>query len=208
MRILFILIMLSGCSTIDNIIPDYRKDYEKSKTEPELEVPPDLIHSTAKSQNLSIPEVRNARSIKVLPVSKQATIKHNANSRWLELEADPKIVWAKIKQFLKKNDFSLKTDNPSTGIMETEWAEYKAEIPQTGIRKFFAKTLGTSYSTGNRDKFKIRLERGTDITRIFVTHKGMEEVSHANNFIWQNRPSDPELEAEMLNRIKVFVTTQ
>ena len=149
------------------------------------------------------------RNIKiVLPVSKQAKIKHDANSRWLELEAEPKIVWAKIKQFLKKNDLSLKTDNPSTGIMETEWAEYKADIPQTGIRKFFAKALGSSYSTGNRDKFRIRLERGTDITRIFVTHKGMEEVSHANNFIWQNRPSDPELEAEMLNRIKVFLTTQ
>jgi len=198
--------MLSGCSTINNVLPDYRKDYQKSKTEPELEVPPDLIKSTTKSQDLTIPEVRNIKD--VLPVSKQAKIKHDANSRWLELEAKPKIVWAKIKQFLLKNDFSLKTDNPSTGIMETEWVEYKADIPQTGIRKFFAKTLGTAYSTGNRDKFRIRLERGTDITRIFVTHKGMEEVSHANNFIWQNRPSDPELEAEMLNRIKVFFTTQ
>jgi len=198
--------MLSGCSTIDNILPDYRKDYQKSKTEPELEVPPDLINSTSKNQDLSIPEVRNTKA--VLPVSKQAKIKHDANSRWLEVEAEPKIVWAKIKQFLLKNDFSLKTENPSTGIMETEWAEYKTDIPQTGIRKFFAKTLGTAYSTGNRDKFRIRLERATDITRIFVTHKGMEEVSHANNFIWQNRPSDPELAAEMLNRIKVFLTTQ
>lgn len=198
--------MLSGCSTIDKVLPDYRKDYQKSKTEPELEVPPDLIKSTTKNQDLNIPEVRNTKA--VLPVSKQAKIKHNANSRWLEVEAEPKIVWAKVKQFLLKNDFSLKTDNPSTGIMETEWAEYKADIPQTGIRKFFAKTLGTAYSTGNRDKFRIRLERGTDITRIFVTHKGMEEVSHANNFIWQNRPSDPELEAEMLSRIKVFITTQ
>ncbi len=205
--------MLSGCSTIDNILPDYRKDYQKSKTEPELEVPPDLIKSTTKAQDLNIPEVRNTKSIKVvdedvLPVSKQAEIKHDANSRWLELEAEPKIVWAKIKQFLQKNDFSLKKDNPSTGIMETEWVEYKADIPQTGIRKFFAKTLGTAYSTGNRDKFRIRLERGTGITKVFVIHKGMEEVSHANNFIWQNRPSDPELEAEMLNRIKVFFTSQ
>jgi len=198
--------MLSGCSTIDNILPDYRKDYQKSQIEPELEVPPDLINSTTKAQDLNIPEVRNIKA--VLPVSKQAKIKHDANSRWLELEAEPKIVWAKIKQFLLKNDFSLKTDNPSTGIMETEWAEYKADIPQTGIRKFFAKTLGTAYSAGNRDKFRIRLERGTDITRIFVTHKGMEEVSHANNFIWQNRPSDPELEAQMLSRIKVFITSQ
>lgn len=198
--------MLSGCSTIDNILPDYRKDYQKSKTEPELEVPPDLINSTTKGQDLSIPEVRNTKA--VLPVSKQAKVKRDANNRWLEVEAEPKIAWAKIKQFLLKNELSLKTDNPSTGIMETEWAEYKADIPQTGIRKFFAKALGSSYSTGNRDKFRIRLERATNITRIFVTHKGMEEVSHANNFIWQNRPSDPELAAEMLSRIKVFLTTQ
>lgn len=220
---LIILVILFGCSTIDEVLPDYRKDYNKSKTAPELEIPPDLINSTEINQELNIPEVgktsRNTKSNTavavvvdedVLPVSKQAKINSNGNSRWLELEDEPKIVWAKIKQFLQKNNFSLKKDNSNTGIMETEWVEYKANIPQTGIRKFFAKALGSSYSTGNRDKFRIRLERGDveGITRVFVTHKGMEEVSHANNFIWQNRPSDPELEAEMLNRIKVFITSQ
>jgi outer membrane protein assembly factor BamC len=216
---LIILVILSGCSTIDEVLPDYRKDYNKSQTAPELEIPPDLINSTDIDQELNIPEVgktsRNTKSNAtvvvdedVLPVSKQAEIKSNGNSRWLELETEPKIVWAKIKQFLQKNNFSLKKDNPNTGIMETEWLEYKANVPESGIRRFFAKALGSSYSTGNRDKFRIRLERGTSITKVFVSHKGMEEVSHANNFIWQNRPSDPELEAEMLNRIKVFITSQ
>ena len=93
------------------------------------------------------------------------------------------------------------------GLMETDWAENRAKIPQDIIRQTIGKVFDSLYSTGERDKFRIRLERnpsgGTDI---FVTHRGMEEVyssARKDSTIWQPRARDPELEAEFLRRLMV-----
>ena len=70
------------------------------------------------------------------------------------------------------------------------------------------------YSAPTRDKFRTRLERSADgnSTEIYVTHYGVEEVavggttaSSSNAYIWQRRPANPELEAEMLNRLTVYL---
>ncbi len=72
------------------------------------------------------------------------------------------------------------------------------------------------YGVGTRDKFRTRLERGAEpgTTEVFISHRGAEEVQPDNRTrpmgtddeapkVWQPRPSDPELEAEMLNRMLV-----
>jgi outer membrane protein assembly factor BamC len=74
------------------------------------------------------------------------------------------------------------------------------------------------YGAVTRDKFRTRLERGAEpgTTEIFVSHRGAEEVSTGKVTraqddtgsrdelrVWQPRPADPELEAEMLNRMLV-----
>jgi outer membrane protein assembly factor BamC len=64
------------------------------------------------------------------------------------------------------------------------------------------------YSTGERDKFRTRLERGSDpgTTEIYISHRGMVEVyksSAKEATVWQPRPEDPELEAEFLRRLMV-----
>jgi outer membrane protein assembly factor BamC len=63
------------------------------------------------------------------------------------------------------------------------------------------------YSSGERDKFRTRIERnnsgGSDI---FITHRGMSEEYKDNSktsTIWQPRPNDPELEAEFLSRLMI-----
>jgi outer membrane protein assembly factor BamC len=91
--------------------------------------------------------------------------------------------------------------------METEWAEKRADIPQGGIRKYLAKALDMLYSSPTRNKFRVRLERGNvaDTTELYLTHRGAEEVARGKSFIWENRPSNPELEAEMLNSLMIFL---
>jgi outer membrane protein assembly factor BamC len=68
------------------------------------------------------------------------------------------------------------------------------------------------YSSGERDKFRTRLERNAaGETEIYVSHRGMEEVitgkegpnKQGDSSVWQNRPADPELEAEFLRRLMV-----
>ncbi|MGL4809625.1 MAG: outer membrane protein assembly factor BamC, partial [Giesbergeria sp.] len=63
------------------------------------------------------------------------------------------------------------------------------------------------YSTGERDKFRTRLERNAQGgTEIYVSHRGMQEVfntSTKESTVWQPRAADPELEAEFLRRLMV-----
>jgi outer membrane protein assembly factor BamC len=69
------------------------------------------------------------------------------------------------------------------------------------------KLLNSLYSTGERDKFRTRLERNTQGgTDVFISHRGMVEVygdTHKEQTVWQPRLADPELEAEFLRRLMV-----
>ncbi len=204
-----------GCGTTS--------EYKKSTATQPLEIPPDLIGSTQFDEQMAIADgneatrfsdysgqtIKQAQKEKgnVLPQSERIQIKHDGNTRWLVLQGEPDIFWSKIKQFWLENAFTLKVDNPTIGIMETEWAEKRAEIPQGGIRKYLAKALNMFYSSPTRNKFRVRLERGNvaDTTELYLTHRGAEEVARGKSFIWENRPSDPELEAEMLNRLMIFI---
>jgi len=67
------------------------------------------------------------------------------------------------------------------------------------------------YSTGERDKFRTRIERSSNGTEIYITHRGMQEVapdtktslSAIGSTIWAPRDADPELETEFLRRLMV-----
>jgi outer membrane protein assembly factor BamC len=91
--------------------------------------------------------------------------------------------------------------------METDWAENRAKLPQDIIRNTLGKVFDSLYSTGERDKFRTRLERGADGgTEIYITHRGMEEVYTTSNKDRHHvaaAPADPELEAEFLRRLMV-----
>ncbi|RKZ39435.1 MAG: hypothetical protein DRQ49_04710 [Gammaproteobacteria bacterium] len=216
-----LIIVIGGCGTTSSS----QAEYKKSTTVPPLEVPPDLIGSTSIDEHKVMPDVSESTTfsnysrtrshglssqsskVKVLPLSETVQIKHDGNIRWLLLQTEPAIFWPKVKQFWLKNGFTLKIENAAIGIMETEWSENRADIPQEGIRKYLGKALSMLYSAPTRDKFRVRLERGhiAGTTELYITHRGAEEVARGNNFTWQNRPSEPELEAEMLNRLMVFI---
>jgi outer membrane protein assembly factor BamC len=94
--------------------------------------------------------------------------------------------------------------------METNWAENRAKIPQDFIRRTIGKIFDSAYSTGERDKFRTRLERRPDgSTEIYISHRGAEEVltgPQKETATWTARPNDPELEAEFLGRLMAQLT--
>ena len=105
----------------------------------------------------------------------------------------------------------LATEQPQLGMMETDWAENRAEIPQDFFRKHVGKYIDIFYSTYKRDKFRTRIERGAEpgTTEIYISHRGMEQVPTTARsttrapagFAWAVMPPNPELEAEMLSRL-------
>ncbi|QKK11946.1 MAG: outer membrane protein assembly factor BamC [Pseudomonadota bacterium] len=110
--------------------------------------------------------------------------------------------------------FLIKREDPRLGIIETEWAENRADIPQGVIRRWLGKVFDFAYSAPTRDKYRVRMERGAEgnTTEIFLTHWGVKQVvvgggplSDPESTVWDSRPSDPELEAEFLNRLVVYL---
>jgi outer membrane protein assembly factor BamC len=97
---------------------------------------------------------------------------------------------------------------PEAGIIETDWAENRAKLPQDVIRGALGKVFDSLYSTAERDKFRTRLEKGAEpgTVEIYISHRGMYEIytnEGRSETKWQPRPADPELEAEMLRRLMV-----
>jgi outer membrane protein assembly factor BamC len=135
-------------------------------------------------------------------------MERSGNQRWLVVAGSPDKVWGMVKDFWQETGFLIKTEVPEAGVMETDWAENRAKIPQDMIRNFLGKVIDSLYSTAERDKFRTRLEQGSEpgTTDIFISHRGMYEtyISEGKEQTrWQPRPADPELEAEMLRRLMV-----
>ena len=138
----------------------------------------------------------------------------DGNSRWLQVQEKPTILWERVKDFWQDIGFIIDVERPAAGIMETDWAENRAKIPDDIIRRTLGKFLDSIYSTGERDKFRTRFEISSNnpgYTDIFISHRGMEEVytsSAKDDTRWQNRPVDRDLEAEMLQRLMLKLSNQ
>ncbi len=125
-------------------------------------------------------------------------------SRWLVTTQSPEQVWPAVQAFWRDLGFTLTVDDAQAGVMETSWAENRAMLPDDIVRRTLGNVLSALFSTGLRDRFRTRVERGPDGTDIYIAHRGAEEVlvgQLRDQTTWQPRPSDPQLEAEMLSRL-------
>jgi outer membrane protein assembly factor BamC len=145
-------------------------------------------------------------AVAVLPVSvADIKVERAGNQRWLVVKRSPEVLWPQLKQFWEDDGFTLTTDMPSAGVMETDWKEDRSKIPQDFIRRTLGKVFDSAYSTDQRDKYRTRLERLPDgSTEIYISHRGVEEVVEGvqkDKTVWTPRPTDPGLEAEFLARL-------
>lgn len=225
---------LGGCGTVSSLTHGKPIDYKSAGTLPSLEVPPDLTAPTP-SDRYDVPAIEHGSSATlsgyqaerkeqagqagsgdVLPKVANMRIERDGTERWLVVSNEtPEQLWPLIKDFWQENGFLIKTEIPAAGVMETDWAENRAKIPQDLIRRTLGKLVGQLYSTPERDKFRTRLEHTPDGkgTEIYISHRGMQEVYVGNpsqnpdqpldRTMWEPRPPDPGLEAEFLRRLMV-----
>jgi outer membrane protein assembly factor BamC len=207
--------LLMGCSTLEA----EKIEYKSASAAPSLAIPPDLTQltqkplyvtpgksatatGTAQQQQIANQNVNE----RVAPASLgDIRIERQGPDRWLVVSRTPEQLWPSIKDFWTEIGLSLVVDSPELGIFETEWSENRAKLPQDFIRKSIGKVFDSLYSTGERDKFRMRLERTSNgVTEIYLSHKGMQEVysdSQKTQTVWQPRANDPHLENEILRRL-------
>ena len=207
-------IALSACT----VLQGDKVDYKSAGKAPSLEVPPDLT-KLSRETRYTVPGAPVTASgyqsgqvnTQTMPTAAQSLgdvrIERAGTQRWLVVNRPAEKLWDPVKDFWQESGFVFTMDQPTLGIMETDWAENRAKIPQGIIRETLGKVLDFLYSTGERDKFRTRFERNAEGgTDIFVSHRGMVEVystAQKDQTVWQPRSTDPELEAEFLRRLMI-----
>ena len=220
----FAALLAAGCSTVDSMTDDASTiDYKSAHKLPPLDVPPDLT-APARDERYQQPDTPPAGTTlsgyeasrrqqvqpgsgAVLPKVEGMRVERSGDERWLVVNEPPEKIWPLLKSFWQENGFLIARELPEAGIMETEWAENRAPVKDSWARKTLGGLFGPLQSTGERDKYRTRLERRADGgTEIYISHRGLEEVYVDTDHVqtgWQPRASDPGLEAEFLSRLMV-----
>ena len=219
------VLSLAGCSTFDSVFSSDKVDYKTAARQTQgLDVPPDLTQlakdNRAQVQGGSITasalsavkpaNSTNAQSLVPGSVAANAAgdvrLERSGTDRWLHTNATPEQLWPQIRAFWQERGLEVVKEQPEIGVMETNWAENRAKLPQDIIRATIGKVFDGLYSSGERDMYRTRIERSANGTDIFISHRGMIEVytnTQKDQTVWQPRAADPELETEFLRRLMV-----
>jgi len=214
------LLCVAGCSSFD--VTD-KIDYRTAAPPKPLDIPPDLSQ-LPKDDRYQVPSASASASAQkppqpaaapgtpastapAVPAVQVARFERDGSQRWLAVDLPPEQVIDQVRETFKQIGLGIERDDPTLGIVETVWAENHARLPLDWLRRSLGKVADTFYSTSELDKYRARIERTpSNTSEVFISHRGMAEVYTSNareQTIWQLRPSEPELEAEILRRLQL-----
>ena len=216
--------LTAGCTTIgDGLFSGDKVDYRSANVRVQpLEVPPDLtqlardgryqpqrgVVSAAAAGAAVAPAApaASAPAAVALASVEAMRVERDGQQRWLVVPQTPEQLWPKLKTFWEGRGFTLVQADAQTGVMETNWSENRAKLPNDAVRNVIGRVLGNLYDTGERDSFRTRIERTATGSEVYITHRGVAEVyadERKETTTWRLRPGDPQLEAEFLSRLMV-----
>ncbi|CAM4123334.1 outer membrane protein assembly factor BamC [Kerstersia similis] len=224
---LTLAVVLAGCSSVNELLGNEESiDYKgasSNRTKP-LSIPPDLTQA-ASDPRYQMPasgsttftafqqqgaEAAQAKPLgpNVLPEFPGLRIVRDGDRRWLEADASPSELYPRIVTFWEEQGFPIASNDPAVGIIQTGWAENRAKIPESGLRNLLGRIIDQVWDSGERERFRTRLERIDGRTEIFISHDHMFErnVGHDDARVkWEVGPESPELNAAMLSRMMVYL---
>lgn len=201
-----VLLLTMACSipSLDDVLSDKRTEYERSKSLPPLDVPPDLRENEP-SEAMSIPGEKTTASLKdfqnqarkeetipsVVPAPQitntiassitTSTISDDGSS--VVVRGDNNDVWTQLRLFFFKKGYTLDIDDFDLGVLETNWPEQ------------YVMENGLTY----RYKYKVFMESGADqgVTFFYIENERQEQLIQNNgNSIWIDR--DKSMQADRL----------
>ncbi len=182
-----LLSMVGGCGLMpkfDKVIPDKRTEYKKSRTLPDLEVPPDLTTDAIKDR-MAIPRggststystyqerIAERKRQEELRRAQTQAIKVLENEHVLAVAGQLVQVWPQLREFLQAEGFTLELDDDDLGVMETEWVEDQENL--------------------TREKYKIFGEPGTEpgTSVLYIAQRQEELVPQGDGLEWQTQARD------------------
>nr|WP_233582976.1 outer membrane protein assembly factor BamC [Candidimonas sp. SYP-B2681] len=218
------VLLLSGCSTVNQMIGNEESvDYKSTVAGDPLSIPPDLTqanrdaHFRAPEGSATFSQYAQSQQAqqnvsaadRVLPASSGISVMRDGDIRWLAIDQPAEAVYPKIVEFWGEQGFTLHSQDPRTGLMETDWAENRAKIPEGWIRSALGSVLDQVFDSGERERFRTRVERVNGKTEVYISHQQMVETPTPDGaaFKWVFGKEDPGLNAAMLARLMVFLGT-
>jgi len=223
---LMALALLSGCSEVNQFLGNEESvDYKSTKRGEPLSIPPDLTQASSdpryraptsgsttfsQYQEQGQQVVSTTQTSNVLPVREDMRVERDGDLRWLVVNLPPEQVFPKVVDFWTESGFSVATNNPRAGLIETNWAENRAKVPESWLRQALGSILDSVWDSGEREKFRTRVERVGGQTEIYISHQQMMEKRTGvddSQVQWEHGKEDPGLNAAMLARLMVYLGT-
>lgn len=220
---------------LESQIPDNRPDYKKSRSINPLEIPPDLTQSSLDDtlvvpelsgvDRASLSDYHKERggqsSQQGALEASLKNIHRSGDATWIELADKPDVVFKNALNFWRSNGLPLARVDKNIGILETDWLETQSNLPRSGISRLLSAVVSGLKDTGTRDKFRTRIDYDGTKTYVYMTHYGATEevvtdqgkvkqnassnARDTQNYAWLASSRNPELEAEMLRRLNLYL---
>lgn len=214
------LLALAGCSTIGEFTGQTESiEYKSTVSGDPLSIPPDLTKAnqnphyqapegTAKFSDYAAGQ-RAQQGVspadRILPSQSGIQVMRDGTLRWLVVNQPAEDIYPRVIEFWGEQGFTIQSQDPRAGLIQTDWAENRAKIPEGWLRSALGKVLDQVFDSGERDRFTTRMERVNGKTEIYISHQHMEETptSDGASFKWIYGKEDPGVNAAMLARLMV-----
>ncbi len=217
-------LLLTGCSAVNQLTgAEESVDYKSTVRGEPLSIPPDLTQAnqdtryrapegtTTFSEYASQQQAQQSASAqnRILPQPEGIQVMRDGDLRWLQIDRAAEDVYPQVVEFWGQQGFTLHSQDAKAGIIQTDWAENRAKIPEGWIRSALGSILDTVYDSGERERFRTRLERVNGKTEVYISHEHMEETQtqDGSGWKWVYGKEDPGLNAAMLARLMVYLGT-
>ena len=216
------LLALAGCSTLGQLTGQSESiEYKSTVSGDPLVIPPDLTKAN-QSPHYQAPEgtarlsdyaaSRQAQTNvspadRVLPQQAGMQVMRDGALRWLVVDQPAETLFPKVIEFWGEQGFTIQSQDPRAGLIQTDWAENRAKIPEGWLRSALGNVIDQVFDSGERDRSTTRMERANGKTEIYVSHQHMEETPTGDGagFKWVYGKEDPGLNAAMLARLMVYL---
>ena len=219
------LVLLSGCSALDEFTGKQESvNYKSTVSGDPLSIPPDLTqanrdarfqapargamsysqYAEAQSENSTATQGSN-----VLPSADGIQVKRDGELRWLVVDQPAEVIYPRVIEFWNEQGFTVQSDDPRAGLIATDWAENRSKIPDSWIRSLLGSVIDQVFDSGERERFRTRLERVDNKTEVYISHQHMYETPTTDGaaFKWVHGKEDQGLNAVMLARLMVYLGT-
>jgi outer membrane protein assembly factor BamC len=218
------LMLLAGCSTVSDIMGgENAVNYKSTVAGDPLSIPPDLTQAgsgahyrapegvATYNQYAQAQQNRQGASAadRILPVQQGIEVKRDGDIRWLVIDQPAEQVYPKVVDFWGTQGFTIQSQDPRAGLIQTDWAENRSKIPEGWIRSALGSIIDQVFDSGERERFRTRVERVNGKTEVYLSHQHMVETPTQDGtaFKWVFGEEDPGLNAAMLARMVVFLGT-